>query len=186
MRLFTAIGSAAAMSWPIWKSCCAASSRPRRSIGVPRPICTSPPSSSANGRKSGLRRLKAALAADAGARRDSGARAAGGLLPECPGSAQFLVRHRGAGTAGVGGRYRRGDRRRSGSPREKRPYSPAPDAGADQGARPSSARCTRRSRRLPSLEFGAFSADRFFLYRSSLHPSGSVYTKLAEFPLTRS
>jgi 2'-5' RNA ligase len=36
---------------------------------------------------------------------------------------------------------------------------------------------------LPSLEFGAFMADRFFLYRSQTGPAGSVYTKLAEFPL---
>jgi 2'-5' RNA ligase len=39
---------------------------------------------------------------------------------------------------------------------------------------------------LPALEFGAFQADRFFLYQSKLRPTGSVYTKLAEFPLTRS
>jgi RNA 2',3'-cyclic 3'-phosphodiesterase len=37
---------------------------------------------------------------------------------------------------------------------------------------------------LPSLDFGSFSADRFFLYRSRLGPAGSVYTKLAEFPLS--
>ncbi|HTP34209.1 MAG TPA: RNA 2',3'-cyclic phosphodiesterase [Candidatus Acidoferrales bacterium] len=36
---------------------------------------------------------------------------------------------------------------------------------------------------LPSLEFGAFEARSFFLYRSTLKPGGSVYTKLAEFPL---
>ena len=34
---------------------------------------------------------------------------------------------------------------------------------------------------LPSLDFGRFTADRFFLYLSRLHPTGSVYTKLAEF-----
>jgi 2'-5' RNA ligase len=39
---------------------------------------------------------------------------------------------------------------------------------------------------LPTLEFGAFLADRFFLYQSKLRPTGSVYTKLAEFPLTKS
>ncbi len=33
---------------------------------------------------------------------------------------------------------------------------------------------------LPSLDFGAFTADRFFLYQSRLGPKGSVYTKLAE------
>ncbi len=37
---------------------------------------------------------------------------------------------------------------------------------------------------LPGLEFGRFTADRFFLYLSELHPSGSIYRKLAEFPLT--
>ena len=36
---------------------------------------------------------------------------------------------------------------------------------------------------LPSLEFGAFVADRFFLYQSRLTPKGSVYTKLAECKL---
>lgn len=38
---------------------------------------------------------------------------------------------------------------------------------------------------LPSLEFGAFEASRFYLYRSRLTPAGSVYTKLAEFPFSR-
>ncbi len=38
---------------------------------------------------------------------------------------------------------------------------------------------------LPSLEFGRFVADRFYLYQSRTAPSGSVYTKLAEFPLAR-
>lgn len=36
---------------------------------------------------------------------------------------------------------------------------------------------------LPSVEFGEFTADRFWLYQSRLSPSGSVYTKLADFPL---
>jgi 2'-5' RNA ligase len=39
---------------------------------------------------------------------------------------------------------------------------------------------------LESLEFGDFEARSFFLYQSSLRPTGSVYTKLAEFPLTQS
>ena len=33
---------------------------------------------------------------------------------------------------------------------------------------------------LPSLDFGQFVADRFFLYHSRPGPKGSVYTKLAE------
>jgi|SRR5271157_5253678 len=37
---------------------------------------------------------------------------------------------------------------------------------------------------LPSTEFGGFEARSFFLYLSQLRPSGSVYTKLAEFPLS--
>lgn len=36
-----------------------------------------------------------------------------------------------------------------------------------------------------SLEFGDFHARSFFLYRSQLRRGGSVYTKLAEFPLTK-
>jgi 2'-5' RNA ligase len=39
---------------------------------------------------------------------------------------------------------------------------------------------------LTSLEFGGFAAGSFFLYQSTLRPTGSVYTKLAEFPLTKS
>jgi 2'-5' RNA ligase len=35
--------------------------------------------------------------------------------------------------------------------------------------------------KLPSLEFGGFVTDRFYLYHSRTAPSGSVYTKLAEF-----
>ncbi|MFN7992828.1 MAG: RNA 2',3'-cyclic phosphodiesterase [Bryobacteraceae bacterium] len=38
---------------------------------------------------------------------------------------------------------------------------------------------------LPSLDFGSFTADRFFLYQSRTSPAGSVYTKLAAFPLTK-
>jgi RNA 2',3'-cyclic 3'-phosphodiesterase len=36
---------------------------------------------------------------------------------------------------------------------------------------------------LESLDFGSFAARSFFLYQSTLRPTGSVYTKLAEFPL---
>jgi RNA 2',3'-cyclic 3'-phosphodiesterase len=38
---------------------------------------------------------------------------------------------------------------------------------------------------LPSLEFGEFQAGVFFLYLSQLRSSGSVYTKLAEFALSK-
>ena len=36
---------------------------------------------------------------------------------------------------------------------------------------------------LPSLDFGSFESRSFFLYRSQVGRGGSVYTKLAEFPL---
>lgn len=36
---------------------------------------------------------------------------------------------------------------------------------------------------LPSTEFGTFDADRFYLYESKTGPNGSIYSKLAEFPL---
>jgi RNA 2',3'-cyclic 3'-phosphodiesterase len=39
--------------------------------------------------------------------------------------------------------------------------------------------------KLPSLDFGSFTADRFYLYQSRPGPAGSVYTKLAEFPLSK-
>jgi 2'-5' RNA ligase len=38
---------------------------------------------------------------------------------------------------------------------------------------------------LPSTEFGSFTAGRFYLYRSQLNPSGSVYTKLSDFPFRK-
>jgi len=37
---------------------------------------------------------------------------------------------------------------------------------------------------LPTLDFGAFTPDRFYLYRSQRTPSGSVYTRIREFPRT--
>jgi len=38
---------------------------------------------------------------------------------------------------------------------------------------------------LPSLDFGRFEADRFFLYQSRPGAGGSVYTKLAAFSLSK-
>jgi 2'-5' RNA ligase len=38
---------------------------------------------------------------------------------------------------------------------------------------------------LPSLDFGQYEAASFFLYQSTLRRTGSVYTKLAEFPLSK-
>jgi 2'-5' RNA ligase len=38
---------------------------------------------------------------------------------------------------------------------------------------------------LTSFDFGSFSATHFYLYLSRMGPGGSVYTKLAEFPLVK-
>ncbi|HKW96983.1 MAG TPA: RNA 2',3'-cyclic phosphodiesterase [Bryobacteraceae bacterium] len=38
---------------------------------------------------------------------------------------------------------------------------------------------------LPSLDFGRFTADRFYLFHSRPGRAGSVYTKLAEFPFSK-
>ena len=38
---------------------------------------------------------------------------------------------------------------------------------------------------LGAAQMGAFVAGSFFLYRSQLRPTGSLYTKLAEFPLSK-
>src|SRR5688572_30478384 len=38
---------------------------------------------------------------------------------------------------------------------------------------------------LDTSDLGSFEARSFFLYQSQLQPSGSVYTKLAEFPLSQ-
>jgi RNA 2',3'-cyclic 3'-phosphodiesterase len=38
---------------------------------------------------------------------------------------------------------------------------------------------------LPSRDFGSFQVRSFFLYRSQMRGGGSVYTKLAEFPLSK-
>jgi 2'-5' RNA ligase len=35
---------------------------------------------------------------------------------------------------------------------------------------------------LPAVEFGSFSATRFFLYRSQPGAAGTIYTKLSEYP----
>jgi len=38
---------------------------------------------------------------------------------------------------------------------------------------------------LPTLDFGRFEVDRFFLYQSKPTPSGSVYSKLAEYSFSQ-
>jgi len=68
--------------------------------------------------------------------------------------------------------------------REKRPYSPHLTLARIKEPQPLDS--LRQAIANLSLEFGTFPAASFFLYRSTLKPSGSVYTKLAEFPLTKS
>jgi 2'-5' RNA ligase len=36
---------------------------------------------------------------------------------------------------------------------------------------------------LPTTDFGQFQAESFYLYQSTLRPTGSIYTKLETFPL---
>jgi len=72
-----------------------------------------------------------------------------------------------------------------GAAREKRPFSPHLTLArikppAELGG------LHQAISSLTSTDFGEFSAASFFLYLSTLRPTGSVYTKLAEFPLTKS
>jgi len=74
---------------------------------------------------------------------------------------------------------------RLGVAREKRPFSPHLTLARIQ--EPFDARPLEQVLAgLPSREFGSFQARAFFLYRSQLQRGGSVYTKLAEFPLSQS
>jgi len=66
---------------------------------------------------------------------------------------------------------------------EKRKYSPHLTLARIK-ERPDLSRLHRAIARESTLDFGAFAARTFYLYRSQLRPTGSVYTKLAEFPLT--
>ena len=72
---------------------------------------------------------------------------------------------------------------RLGVPSERRPYSPHLTLARIKEPVPLSA-LRQAIASIEPAEFGAFTADRFFLYQSTLEPSGSVYTRLAEFPFT--
>jgi 2'-5' RNA ligase len=71
-----------------------------------------------------------------------------------------------------------------GVPTEKRAFNPHLTLGKIK-ERPDLKPLAEAIARMPSLEFGSFAAGAFSLYQSTLKPSGSVYTKLAEFPLTK-
>ena len=66
---------------------------------------------------------------------------------------------------------------------EKRKYSPHLTLARIK-ERPDLSRLHRAIELEATLDFGSFAARSFYLYRSQLKPTGSVYTKLAEFPLT--
>jgi len=70
-----------------------------------------------------------------------------------------------------------------GIPREIRPFSPHLTLARikDRGPLDSLHQAIAG---VAAADFGRFEARSFFLYLSQLRPSGSVYTKLAEFPLS--
>lgn len=69
---------------------------------------------------------------------------------------------------------------RLGIPSEARPFSPHLTLARIKEPIPLG-RLHEAIAALASTEFGTFNVDRFYLYRSTLNPSGSVYTRLAEF-----
>ncbi|HYI94755.1 MAG TPA: RNA 2',3'-cyclic phosphodiesterase [Bryobacteraceae bacterium] len=69
-----------------------------------------------------------------------------------------------------------------GIPKETKPFSPHLTLARVKDVVPLS-RLRDEIAHLPSAEFGAFNADRFYLYESKTGPNGSIYSKLAEFPL---
>ncbi len=73
---------------------------------------------------------------------------------------------------------------RLGIAREDRPFSPHLTLARIK-ERPDLQPLREAIASLDSLDFGTFEAGSWFLYQSTLKPGGSVYTKLAEFPLTK-
>ena len=186
MRLFTGLDLPAEVVRNLEAAAGAACARPRASTGARPPTCTSPPSSSASGRRSGWTELKAALAALPPRRAAFPCASARlGFFPnphsprvfwcgiEAPGLAE-LAAETDRATAALG------------IARETRAFSPHLTLARikERLGSPAAARGHRRARRR-SIS-AASRRDSFFLYRSQLRPAGSVYTKLAEFPLSKS
>ncbi len=73
---------------------------------------------------------------------------------------------------------------RLGIPAENRPYSPHLTLARIKERIPMQP-LREAIAALPTLEFGSFEADRFHLYQSRRQSSGSVYTKLSEFPFSK-
>ncbi|MEK7754776.1 MAG: RNA 2',3'-cyclic phosphodiesterase [Acidobacteriota bacterium] len=71
-----------------------------------------------------------------------------------------------------------------GVPPEARPFSPHLTLARIKSPVPLSDMLGRIAG-LESTDFGSFAAGAFYLYRSERGPGGSVYTKLAEFPLNQ-
>jgi len=71
-----------------------------------------------------------------------------------------------------------------GIPSEKRAYSPHLTLARIR-ERTDLKTLQERIAALGAAEMGAFTATSFFLYRSQRRPTGSVYLKLAEFPLSK-
>jgi len=67
---------------------------------------------------------------------------------------------------------------------EKRPYSPHLTLARIR-EKTDLRKLHARIAALEPVALGSFEACAFFLYRSQLRPTGSVYTKLAEFPLSK-
>jgi 2'-5' RNA ligase len=74
---------------------------------------------------------------------------------------------------------------RLGAPPEKRPFSPHLTLARIREQVPL-ARLQEAVAALASEDFGGFTASRFHLFLSRTSASGSVYSKLAEFPLVQS
>jgi 2'-5' RNA ligase len=72
---------------------------------------------------------------------------------------------------------------RLGLPPENRPFSPHLTLARIKEPVPLNG-LQQAIANLASVEFGAFTADRFYLYQSTLTPSGSLYTQLSEFLFT--
>ena len=71
---------------------------------------------------------------------------------------------------------------RAGFDREKRAFRPHITLARAKTTRLDAA-LVKAAEKFAETDFGSFTADRCFLYQSTLKPGGSVYTKLKEFKL---
>ena len=167
---------------PIWVTCCGACGPPRASTGAHPAnlhITTKFIGEWPEGR---LGELKSALAAP-GARPPIGVRIRNlGFFPNARAPRIFWCGIDAPGLAGLAAATD-GATAALGMARETRPFSPHLTLARIKD-RANVEALLRAIAGLASTEFGGFEARSFFLYLSQLRPSGSVYTKLAEFPLS--